>query len=164
MPSLDPPQSVRSLIYMPYVGLAYAHFFNRNFAEAASAASRAAAANPRFSVPCYLHSAALIREGQLAEAQAKARVCWNCSPVHDQRAGLRADHYTGTWKCWLALCAKPDCPRVGSPRKLSPRFANLKIVLGSQEQPLPCHGCTTQFVASRRELWCPERECSHLVR
>ena len=81
MPSLEIRLSPYDpLIYMPYVGLAYAHFFNRNLAEAASAASRAAAANPRFSVPCYLHAAALIREGQVAEAQAKARAVLELQP------------------------------------------------------------------------------------
>jgi adenylate cyclase len=56
------------LIYLPYVGLAYSHFFVGNFVEAASAASRASAANPRFSVPCYLHTAALVRLDRLDEA------------------------------------------------------------------------------------------------
>ncbi len=35
------------LIYLPYVGLAYAHFFAGNFVAAASAARRASSANPR---------------------------------------------------------------------------------------------------------------------
>ena len=40
------------LIFLPYVGLAYANFFAGHFLEAASAAKHATAANPRFSVPC----------------------------------------------------------------------------------------------------------------
>ena len=47
------------LIYLPYVGLAYAHFFAGNFEEAESAGSRGSVANPQFSVPRYLHAAAL---------------------------------------------------------------------------------------------------------
>ncbi|MEA2777303.1 MAG: adenylate cyclase, partial [Acetobacteraceae bacterium] len=62
------------LIYLPYVGLAYSHFFVGNFVEAASAARRASAANPRFSVPCYLHIAALVTLGRPDEAKSMARV------------------------------------------------------------------------------------------
>ena len=61
------------MIYLPYVGLAYAHFFAGNFAKAASAASRASTANPRFSVACYLHTAALLRVGRRDEAKARAK-------------------------------------------------------------------------------------------
>jgi adenylate cyclase len=61
------------LIYLPYVGLAYAHFFAGHFAEAASAASRAMQANPRFSVPCYLYTAALACLGRAEEAEATAQ-------------------------------------------------------------------------------------------
>ena len=68
------------LIYLPYVGLAYAHFFAGNFVEAASAASRASAANPRFSVPRYLHAAALVRLGRLDEAKAMAEVLLELQP------------------------------------------------------------------------------------
>jgi TolB-like protein len=60
------------LIYLPYVGLAYASFFSGRFTEAASAARRASAANPRFSVPCYLHIASLIRLNQVDEAKSMA--------------------------------------------------------------------------------------------
>ena len=68
------------LIYLPYIGLAYAHFFAGNFVEAASAASRASAANPRFSVPRYLHTAALVRLGQLQEATSMAKVLLGLQP------------------------------------------------------------------------------------
>jgi adenylate cyclase len=47
------------LIYLPYVGLAYAHFAAGRFEEAVSAASLASQSNPRFSVPQILHAAAL---------------------------------------------------------------------------------------------------------
>jgi serine/threonine protein kinase len=68
------------LIYLPYVGLALARFFAGDFAEAASAASRAAAANPRFSVPRYLHAAALTRLGRLDEARAMADIVLTLQP------------------------------------------------------------------------------------
>ncbi len=68
------------LIYLPYVGLAYAHFFAGNFIEAASAASRASAANPRFSVPRYLQAAALHNLGRTDEARAAASVLLELQP------------------------------------------------------------------------------------
>jgi adenylate cyclase len=68
------------LIYLPYVGLAYAQFFAGNFVEAASAASRASAANPRFSVPCYLHVAALFRLGRTDDAKSMAKVLLELQP------------------------------------------------------------------------------------
>jgi adenylate cyclase len=46
-------------IYMPYIGLAYAHFAARRFEETVAAASLATQANPRFIVPIILHAAAL---------------------------------------------------------------------------------------------------------
>jgi adenylate cyclase len=47
------------LIYLPYVGLAYAHFAAGRFEETVAAASLAAQSNPGFSVPQILHAAAL---------------------------------------------------------------------------------------------------------
>jgi adenylate cyclase len=61
------------LIYLPYVGLAYAHFFAGDWAEAANAATKASQANPRFSVPRYLLTAALIRLGRVGDAKASSR-------------------------------------------------------------------------------------------
>jgi tetratricopeptide (TPR) repeat protein len=57
------------LIYLPYLGLAYAHFYAGEWAAAADAARRASQANPRFSVPVYLLAAALSRLGRTGEAQ-----------------------------------------------------------------------------------------------
>jgi TolB-like protein/tetratricopeptide (TPR) repeat protein len=68
------------LIYLPYVGLAYSHFFVGNFVQAASAASRASAANPRFSVPCYLHTASLVRLGRLDEATSMGKLLLGLQP------------------------------------------------------------------------------------
>jgi serine/threonine protein kinase/tetratricopeptide (TPR) repeat protein len=68
------------LVYLPHIGLALAHLFEGNFIEAASAASRASAANPRLSVPRYLHAAALVRLGRLDEAKAMANVVLALQP------------------------------------------------------------------------------------
>ena len=68
------------LIYLPYVGLAHAHFFTGSFADAASAAVRASASNPRFSVPRYLHAAALVRLGRIPEAKSIAAVLLELQP------------------------------------------------------------------------------------
>src|SRR5262245_11900921 len=68
------------LIYLPYIGLSYAHFFNGRFADAASAAARASAANPRFTVPRYLHAAALVRLGRIQEAKSIAEVVLEVQP------------------------------------------------------------------------------------
>jgi TolB-like protein len=69
-----------SLVFLPYVGLALAHFFAGSFSEAASAAVRASAANPRFTVPRYLHAAALVRLGRLDEARAMAKLVLSLQP------------------------------------------------------------------------------------
>lgn len=57
------------LIYLPYVGLAYAHFAAGRFQEAAAAARLASQSNPRFSVPHMLHAAALAVLGRREEAR-----------------------------------------------------------------------------------------------
>lgn len=68
------------LIYLPYVGLAYAHFFAGEFAEAAAAAVQASASNPSFSVPRYLCAAAMFRLGRLTEAKEVATVLLRLQP------------------------------------------------------------------------------------
>jgi TolB-like protein len=68
------------LVYLPYVGLTLAHFFSGSFSEAVIAAGRAAAANPRLSVPRYLHAAALMRLGRLDEARAMAEIVLSLQP------------------------------------------------------------------------------------
>jgi adenylate cyclase len=61
------------LIWMPFIGLAYTHFFSGRFEEAMGAADRALQGNPRFSVPAFLKTAALARLGRNAEAMTSAR-------------------------------------------------------------------------------------------
>lgn len=64
------------LLYVPYIGLAYAHFAAGRFAEAADAGGRAAQSNPRFTMPYILQAAALASLGLVEEARVIAdRVC-----------------------------------------------------------------------------------------
>jgi len=57
------------LIHLPYIGLAYAHFYAGEWSDAADAARRASQASPQFSVPVCLLAAALARLGRIREAQ-----------------------------------------------------------------------------------------------
>jgi adenylate cyclase len=57
------------LIYLPYVGLAYAHFAAGRFEETVAAANLATQSNPRFSVPLILHAAALGCLGRSEDAK-----------------------------------------------------------------------------------------------
>jgi TolB-like protein/tetratricopeptide (TPR) repeat protein len=68
------------LVYLPYVGLAYSYFFAGNFTEALNAARRASAVNPRFSVPRYLHTAALVGLGRLDDAKETAKAVVELQP------------------------------------------------------------------------------------
>ena len=68
------------LIWMPFVGLAYAHFFAGRFEAALSAAARAIQGNPRFSVPFYMRTAALVRLGRQDDAEASARQLLQLQP------------------------------------------------------------------------------------
>jgi len=60
-------------IWIPHIGVSIAHFGAGRFDEAATAAGRAAQANPRFSIPCILQAAALSRAGRTDEAKVIAR-------------------------------------------------------------------------------------------
>jgi adenylate cyclase len=57
------------LIYVPYLGLAYAHFAAGRFEETAAAARLASQSNPRFSVPYMLQAAALGILGRREDAR-----------------------------------------------------------------------------------------------
>ena len=60
------------LLYLPYVGLAYAHFAAGRFEEAAAAAGKARQSNPKFSMPYVLHAATLANLGRGEEARVVA--------------------------------------------------------------------------------------------
>jgi tetratricopeptide (TPR) repeat protein len=69
------------LSYNPYNALAYTHFFDGRFDEAASAAGLAAQANPRFSIPWILRTAALAKIGRIDEAKASAQRLLEVEPA-----------------------------------------------------------------------------------
>jgi adenylate cyclase len=61
-----------SFTNMRYMAVAIAHFAAGRFEESATAASRAVQANPRFSPPYWMHTAALASLGRIEEAKAVA--------------------------------------------------------------------------------------------
>ena len=81
------------LIYLPYVGLAYAHFAAGRFEEAAGAASLATQSNPRFSVPYILHAAALAGLGHSEEARAVVQRLSDLEPGITAAAAIRSARY-----------------------------------------------------------------------
>jgi TolB-like protein/Tfp pilus assembly protein PilF len=68
------------LSYNPYNALTYAHFFAGRFDEAASAAGMATQANPRFSIPWILRTAALVKIGRIDEAKTSAQRVLDVEP------------------------------------------------------------------------------------
>ena len=58
------------LLYIPYVGLAYAHFAAGRFEEAATAAAQASQSNTKFSMPYVLQAAALASLSRFEAARA----------------------------------------------------------------------------------------------
>ncbi len=60
------------LLYLPCIGLAYAHFASGRFGEAADAAGKAARSNPRFTMPYVLRAAALANLGHGEDAKVVA--------------------------------------------------------------------------------------------
>jgi adenylate cyclase len=91
------------LIYLPYVGLAYAYFFTGRFEESSTAAGRAAQANPRFSVPAIFQTAALASLGRDAAAAASARRLLELEPSF--RIGPLISSYSSN-KARLAMLAE----------------------------------------------------------
>jgi adenylate cyclase len=81
------------LIYLPYVGLAYAHFAAGRFEEAAAAASLATESNPRFSVPHILHAAALAGLGRSEDAKAVAQRLFDLEPGITAAAAILSARY-----------------------------------------------------------------------
>jgi tetratricopeptide (TPR) repeat protein len=81
------------LLYLPYVGLAYAHFAAGHFEEAAAAAGRASQSNPRFSMPYVLHAGALANLGRGDEARAVARRLLEVEPDLTVSTAIRSARY-----------------------------------------------------------------------
>jgi len=99
-----------ALIYLPYIGLSYAHFFNGRFADAASAAARASAVNPRFTVPRYLHAAALVRLGRIQEAKSIAEVVLEVQPGFTINGLItERSRALSEWRCSQPRCVRQGC-------------------------------------------------------
>ncbi len=81
------------LIYLPCVGLAYAHFAAGRFEEAAAAAGRASQSNPKFSMPYVLHAAALANLGRGEEAKAVVHRLREVAPDLTVATAIRSARY-----------------------------------------------------------------------
>jgi adenylate cyclase len=81
------------LIYLPYVGLAYAHFASGRFEEAAAAASGAIQSNPRFSIPYALRAAAFASLGRLEDANAAVQRLLEVQPGITTTAAMLSARY-----------------------------------------------------------------------
>jgi TolB-like protein len=86
------------LLYVPYVGLAYAHFAAGRFKEAAAAASRASQSNPSFSMPYVLHAAALASLGRSEEARAVADRLRQVAPDLTVATAIRSARFANAGK------------------------------------------------------------------
>jgi TolB-like protein len=86
------------LLYLPYVGLAYAHFAAGHFEKAAAAAGRASQSNPRFSMPYVLHAGALANLGRGDEAKAVARRLLEAEPDLTVSTAIRSARYANPHK------------------------------------------------------------------
>jgi adenylate cyclase len=81
------------LLYVPYIGLAYAHFAAGRFEEAATAASRASQSNPKFSMPYVLQAAALANLGRRDEARMVADRLRQVEPALTVSTAIRSARF-----------------------------------------------------------------------
>ena len=81
------------LMYLPYVGLAYAHFAAGRFDDAAIAAGRASQSNPKFTMPHALHAAALANLGRDEEATAEVGRLRELEPQLTVGTAIRSARY-----------------------------------------------------------------------
>lgn len=86
------------LLYLPYVGLAYAHFGAGRFEDAAIAAGRASQSNPKFTMPHVLHAAALASLGREPEAMAEVDRLRELDPQLTVGAATRSARYVDAAK------------------------------------------------------------------
>jgi len=86
------------LLYVPYIGLAYAHFAAGRFEEAATAASRASQSNPKFSMPYVLHAAALANLGRGEEARVVADRLRQVEPALTVSTAIRSARFANPEK------------------------------------------------------------------
>jgi adenylate cyclase len=83
------------LMYLPYVGLAYAHFAAGRFDDAAAAASRAGQSNPKFTMPPVLQAAALANLGRSEDAMAVLGRLRELDPQLTVGTAIRSSRYVG---------------------------------------------------------------------
>jgi adenylate cyclase len=81
------------LLYVPYIGLAYAHFAAGRFDDAAVAAGRASQSNPKFTMPHVLHAAALANLGRGEEAMAEVDRLRELDPQLTASTAIRSARY-----------------------------------------------------------------------
>jgi TolB-like protein/class 3 adenylate cyclase len=81
------------LLYLPYVGLAYAHFAAGRFGDAAVAAGRASESNPKFSMPYVLHAAALASGGRAEEARMVVDALRTVAPTLTVSAAIQSARF-----------------------------------------------------------------------
>jgi adenylate cyclase len=86
------------LLYVPFIGLAYAHFAAGRFEEAATAASRASQSNPKFSMPYVLHAAALANLGRREEASVVADRLRQVEPALTVSTAIRSARFANPEK------------------------------------------------------------------
>jgi adenylate cyclase len=80
-------------IYMPYIGLAYAHFAAGRFEETVAAASLATQSNPRFIVPQILHAAALANLDRSEDAKTVVQRLLELQPGLTVATGILSARY-----------------------------------------------------------------------
>ena len=82
------------LLYLPYGGLAYAHFAAGRFKETVAAASLATQSNPRFTVPIILHAAALDCLGRSEDAKPVVQRLLELQPGLTVTSAILSARYT----------------------------------------------------------------------
>ena len=88
-------------IYLPLTALGIAHSAAGDFEDAAAVCSRAVQANPRFSFPCVLQTAALSRLGRANEARAAARRVLDLEPNFSVATFVKS--HTGRQDIWTPI-------------------------------------------------------------
>jgi adenylate cyclase len=81
------------LLYVPYIGLAYAHFAAARFEEAATAAARASQSNPKFSMSYVLHAASLANLDRREEARVVADRLRQVEPTVTVSTAIRSARF-----------------------------------------------------------------------
>ncbi|MGC2414999.1 MAG: adenylate/guanylate cyclase domain-containing protein [Stellaceae bacterium] len=89
------------MTYLSYSGLGLAHYVSGNFTESVLAGRRAAQANPRFSYPQVVQTAALVQSGRLDEGKTLARHVLELEPNFTIAQFVKA--HTGRADIWQPI-------------------------------------------------------------